>query len=141
MASEAVNSSEIFLWRRIPHPDTLVSGGQEIDFGILTNYTLLLGEAKWKSSVGASQGKNKDKNQIQLRVEFLQKYAPRLYPGVRHFVVLGVGLNNDMIENYSDKSIKCIGRTWNTICSFKSHPNHDELQKYLTWKIENTKTG
>ena len=35
--SEAVNSSEVFLWRRIPHPDTLVSGGPEIDFGILTN--------------------------------------------------------------------------------------------------------
>ena len=46
--SEPINNSEIFLWRRIPHPDTLVSGGPEIDFEILTQDTLLLGKAKWK---------------------------------------------------------------------------------------------
>lgn len=141
LSYENIRNCEIFLWRRIPHPDTLVSGGPEIDFGILTNDTLLLGEAKWKSSVGATQGKNKDKNQIQLRVEFMQKYATKLYPGVRHFVVLGVGLNNDVIEDHTDGTVKCIGTTWNTICNLASHPNHDELQKYLTWKIENTKTG
>jgi len=27
-------TANIWLWRRIPHPDTLVSGGPEIDFGI-----------------------------------------------------------------------------------------------------------
>jgi len=141
LESEAVESSEIYLWRRIPHPDTLVPGGPEIDFGILTNDTLLLGEAKWKSSLGAAQGKNKDKNQIQLRVEFLQKYAPKLYPGVHNFVVLSVGLNNDVTENYTGKTVKCISTTWGAICCLQSHPHHDELQKYLAWKIKNTKNG
>lgn len=139
--SGVVKSSEIYLWRRIPHPDNLVPGGPEIDFGILTNDTLVLGEAKWKSSVGAAQGKNKDKDQIQLRAEFLQKYAPRLYPGVRHFVVLGVGFKKDVTENYSGKAVRIIGTTWSEICSLEFHPNHDELQKYLAWKIENTKNG
>lgn len=136
-----LENSEIYLWRRIPHPDNLVPGGPEIDFGILTNNTLLLGEAKWKSSVGAAQGKNKDKDQIQLRVEFLQKYAPKLYPGVRHFVVVGVGLHNDVTEDYSDKTVQCFGTTWSEVCSLESHPNHDELQDYLAWKISNTKNG
>jgi len=139
--TEPIDNSEIFLWRRIPHPDTLVSGGPEIDFGILIKDTLLLGEAKWKSSVGIAQGKNKDKNQIQLRIEFLQKYAPKLYPGVKRYVVLGVGLKNDVTENYSDKAVKCIGTTWSDICSLETHPNHDELLKYLAWKIGNTKNG
>ena len=139
--AEPIESSEIFLWRRIPHPDTLVSGGPEIDFGILTKDTLLLGEAKWKSSLGTAQGKNKDKNQIQLRVEFLQKYANKLYPGVTQFLVLGVGINNDVTENYSDEAVKCIGSTWQDICSLGSHPNHNELLKYLAWKTENTKNG
>ena len=134
-----IENSEIYLWRRIPHPDTLVSGGPEIDFGILTHDVLLLGEAKWKSSVGAAQGKNKDKDQIQLRVEFLQKYAPKLYPGVKQFVVLGVGLKNDVTKNQTHKTVKCIGTTWSDICSLASHPNHDELLKYLAWKIEHTK--
>ena len=139
--SELIKNSEIFLWRRIPHPDNLVSGGPEIDFGILTQDTLLLGEAKWKSSVSSAQGKNKDKDQIQLRIEFLQKYAPKLYPEVKQFVVLGVGLKNDVTENYSDQSVKCIGITWGDICSLESHPNHDELLRYLAWKIEYTKKG
>ncbi len=139
LESAEVDNSEIFLWRRIPHPDNLVSGGPEIDFGILTNDTLVLGEAKWKSSVGVSQGKNKDKTQIQLRAEFLQKYAPKLYPGVRHFVILGVGFKNDVTENYFDQAVKVIGTTWSEICSLSSHPHHDELQKYLVWKIENTR--
>lgn len=136
-----VKCSEIFLWRRIPHPDTLVSGGPEIDFGILTNDTLLFGEAKWKSPIGTAQGKNKDKNQIQLRVEFLQKYAPKIYSGVRHFIVLRVGLKNEVAKQYSNKAIKIIGTTWSDICSLKSHPNHDELLRYLSWKIENSEVG
>jgi hypothetical protein len=144
----SIEISEIFLWRRIPHPDTLVSGGPEIDFGILTKNTLLLGEAKWKSPVGTKQGKNKDKDQIQLRMEFLQKYADKLYPNVTQFVVLGVGPNNDVTESYpdkevkigtTDKRVKCIGATWQGICSLASHPHHHELLKYLDWKTKNTK--
>jgi hypothetical protein len=50
-----------------------------------------LGEAKWKSSVGTAQGK-----------KILQKYAAKLYPGVTQFFVLGVGLHNDVAENYCD---------------------------------------
>ena len=65
-----VKHSEISLWRRLPHPETLVAGGPEIDFLIHTNDTLVLGEAKWKSSIGAKQGKNKDRNQIELRLDF-----------------------------------------------------------------------
>jgi hypothetical protein len=137
--SDQVKNSEIFLWRRIPHPDTLVSGGPEIDFGIFTGDVLLLGEAKWKSSVGASQGKYKDKNQIQLRVEFLNKYGKRIYPNVTQFIVVGLGLENDVTENSTDGVVECVSSTWDDVCGLKSHPNHDELQKYLAWKKENTK--
>jgi hypothetical protein len=139
--SEPIRNSEIFLWRRIPHPDTLVSGGPEIDFGIFTGDILLLGEAKWKSSVGVAQGKNKDKDQIQLRVEFLNKYGLKLYPKVKQFVVLGIGLQNDVTENIVDNSVKCVGKSWNEICGLASHPHYEELQRYLAWKKENTKKG
>lgn len=47
---------------------------------------------------------NKDKNHIQLRVEFLNKYGKKLYPNVKQFVVAGLGLKNDITENYSDNS-------------------------------------
>ena len=137
--AESIDNSEIFLWRRIPHPDTLVSGGPEIDFGILTQRTLILGEAKWKSSVGNAQGKNKDKDQIQLRVEFLKKYASKLYPGVKQFIVLGVGFDVKITENYKDKMVKCIGTAWKDICRLQSHPHYAELVRYLAWKNEYSK--
>ena len=57
--------------RRIPHPDSLVPGGPEIDAGIISRNSVLFIEAKWQSQVGDKQGKEKDKDQIQLRGEFL----------------------------------------------------------------------
>jgi hypothetical protein len=43
------HAANVWLWRRVPHPDTLVPGGPEIDFGIQTDTVFLLGEAKWLS--------------------------------------------------------------------------------------------
>ena len=37
----------IFLWRRFPHAETLVPGGSEIDFGIITDDTM-----KWSTNSG-----------------------------------------------------------------------------------------
>jgi hypothetical protein len=53
---ESTGHAHVWLWRRLPHPDTLVPGGPEIDFGIQTDALFLLGEAKWRSRVGAFQG-------------------------------------------------------------------------------------
>jgi hypothetical protein len=131
--------SEISLWRRIPHPDTLVSGGPEIDFGIHTDRAVVLGEAKWRSSVGAKQGKNKDKDQIQLRVEFLNKYAEKIYPLAEKLIVLGVGIHDDVTDTCQKGNVQCIGVTWDEICSIESHPHSDEVRQYLAWKKEHSK--
>ena len=87
-APEPPSPAHLWLWRRVPHPDTLVPGGPEVDFGIQTDRVLLLGEAKWGSPVGTGQGADRSKDQLQLRAEFCAKYGERLYPGVERFVVL-----------------------------------------------------
>jgi len=133
LPAQRIVTSEIFLWRRIPHPDTLVSGGPEIDFGIHAGGVLLLGEAKWKSAVGKAQGKNKNKTQIQLRVEFLKKFGRKIYPDVRKFAVLGVGLRDDIVDSSDDDGVICCGTTWED-CVVESHPLHHELTRYLQWK-------
>lgn len=74
--------SHVWLWRRLPHPDTLVPGGPEVDFGIQAAKTLLLGEAKWRSSVGTAKGVDGSRDQVQFRVEFCEKYGDRLYSGI-----------------------------------------------------------
>lgn len=129
-----VKHSNIFLWRRTTHPDTFVSGGPEIDFGIYTGNILLLGEAKWLSSVGTNQGKKKDKDQIQLRVEFLNKFANQLYNCPEKLILLGVGLKNDIIKNCMRGNVQCKGITWDEVCDIASHPLANELRRYLDWK-------
>jgi hypothetical protein len=99
------NDAEVFLWRRVPHPDTLVSGGPEIDVGILTANAVLLGEAKWQSGVGAAQGKKKDKDQIQLRGEFFKKYGQSLFPNRSEFIVFGVSLFDEAFRDTTPEGI------------------------------------
>jgi len=135
----------IWLWRRLPHPDTLVSGGPEIDFGIQSNNVLILGEAKWGSPVGAKQGAAKDKDQIQLRREFIEKYGEKLYPSCRHFVVLGVSISGGLTSN-TDLSLGTSSylthrdTTWDILGRIKEHPLTNELNAYYRWKLYRTHT-
>ncbi len=136
------NSATISLWRRIPHPDTLVSGGPEIDFMVTTDSTVVLGEAKWRSGVGARQGKNRDKDQIQLRTEFIQKYGRVVFPDTTHFVVLGASRGKPVVvsEDLSVDGRDLILRDlpWKTICSLQPHPAEDELLEYYEWKSQHS---
>lgn len=131
--------AEISLWRRIPHPDTLVSGGPEIDFMILTDSVLVLGEAKWLSSVGTKQGKNRDKDQIQLRSEFLAEYGLRLFPHASHYVVLGASLGEPVVPrtdlNADGKALLLRDCPWSRMCGLGVHPASAELPGYYAWKL------
>lgn len=131
--------AEIFLWRRIPHPDTLVPGGPEIDFGISTGNAIILGEAKWLSGIGRAQGKGRNKDQIQLRGEFLERYKGFLYPEGFELIVLGVGLFESAFINTVPEGIIFKTLTWESICSLASHPCAEELKKYYEWKKANTR--
>ncbi len=130
---------EIFLWRRIPHPDTLVSGGPEIDAGILTDNALILIEAKWLSGVGVRQGKKRDKDQIQLRGEFLAKYGPRIFPSRTEFAVVGIGLFADAFTDTTPGGIAFRSTSWEQICGLDSHPYAEELGRYFRWKKQHAK--
>jgi len=130
--------ANVWLWRRLPHPDTLVPGGPEIDFGIQTADVFLLGEAKWRSSVGASQGVERNKDQLTLRREFCSKYGRKLLPDVKQFVVLGISWKGGLLtnENAAADGVALHSRdiTWDQIARLKSHPCSAELQSYISWK-------
>jgi len=133
--------AEIFLWRRIPHPDKLNPGGPEIDVGISTANSFILVETKWLSAVGKAQGEKRDKDQIQVRREFLKKYAKKLLPNHTQLAVVGIGLSENAFTS-NRKKIKDVTfrtTTWETICSLKRHPLADEVRRYFNWKKENTK--
>lgn len=131
-------NAHVWLWRRLPHPDTLVPGGPEIDFGVQTDDVFLLGEAKWRSSVGAAQGVNRDKDQVTLRREFCEKYGRRVLPTVKHFVVLGVSWKGGITaQAQSESAGVCLyarDSTWLALSGISSHPCQDELRRYLEWK-------
>ncbi len=132
----------IWLWRRLPHPDSLVPGGPEIDFGIQTEAVFLLGEAKWRSSVGAAQGVNRDKDQMILRREFCQKYGSKLLPGAHRFVILGVSSKGSILPRADSEidgaTLHLRDTTWEAVARIASHPCAEEVQKYLQWKTQNS---
>jgi hypothetical protein len=122
----------------VPHPDTLVSGGPEIDFGIQSDDLFLLGEAKWLSGLGKGQGVSGDKDQLLLRREFCEKYGRRLLPDCRRFVVLGLSPDGQLFESVDTTSdgvslhLRSVG--WQEVCGLAEHPLSDELTSYLEWK-------
>lgn len=131
-------SAKLSLWRRVPHPDTSGSGGPELDFLIKTPKVVIIGEAKWDSSVGTKQGTNKKKDQILIRKEFLEKSGRTIYPTVTTFVVLGVHLNEAVVQPKSlrvdDSEILFRNVPWENICSITPHPAEGELPRYFQWK-------
>jgi len=133
------DNAEISLWRRIPHPDTLVPGGPEIDVGITTSNTVILGEAKWLSGIGAAQGKARDKDQIQLRGEFLAKYGAGIFPDRPHKVVLGISLLPNAFKDTTPKGVSLRTTSWQHLSALLSHPLVDELTRYVGWKMINSK--
>jgi len=140
---EPIETASVWLWRRLPHPDTLVSGGPEIDFGVQTDTVFLLGEAKWLSSVAANQGAAGDKDQLTLRREFCEKYGRRVLPGCRHFVVLGVSLGGNILSRGDTTAdgvmIHARDTTWDSLARLESHPLAQEARDYLRWKRTNSR--
>jgi hypothetical protein len=132
----------VWLWRRVPHPDTLVPGGPEMDFGIQTPTVFLLGEAKWKNKVAVRQGVARDKSQLTLRHEFCEKYGRRLLPGCRQFVVLGVSRHGGMVpevEAEAEGVTLCTrDTTWGALAGLDEHPAAAELRDHLGWKARHS---
>ena len=138
LPSSPFENLTIWLWRRIPHPDTLVLGGPEVDFGIETDDLVIFGEAKWLSAVGGAQGKAGDKDQITLRSEFFEKYGRVLFGAVSKFVLLGVSLEGGIVKEgeiqLGNAVLYLREMTWHTLCHIDTHPLSEELRKYLEWK-------
>ena len=143
IAASPARTAHIALWRRIPHPDTLVSGGPEIDVVLQTEQAIIFGEAKWRSGIGRAQGKERDKDQIALRREFFEKYGLAIYGKVPHYIVLGVSPQGGLLGNgettLNQGKLSMRDLTWESVCGINSHPGAQELQKYLKWKVQNSK--
>jgi hypothetical protein len=129
------NRTHVWVWRRIPHPDTLVSSGPELDFGIITDNTVVFGESKWNSGVSQKQGKSKVKSQMQLRVEFLQKYGADFFKEQDNKMVLLISREPDNSYNtLSGGGVKVQNLIWSEVCDIPSHPLNDEVKRYYHWK-------
>ena len=165
LKSPEPDHSEIALWRRVPHPEVLTDKGPEIDFSVITEDTVLLVECKWTAGIARNQGRNRDKDQIQLRMEFLQRYGrtitchskearrlvkgilsgaiksvPRPDPEFKNLAVLLLTPRQMPIEDkWLAEGVEVRATTWQDVCSMKSHPWADEVLSYYKWKHDHTR--
>ncbi len=132
----------VWLWRRIPHPEKPQSGGgPEIDFGLRSADSLVLGEAKWNSPVGTGQGIKKNQSQLDLRLAFCEQLAPKLLPSVRHRVVLGVGRGDILFTETQSNVATVRNLNWHEIATLYPVTLAAELERYLEWRVKYAKAA
>jgi len=142
---DAARGAHVWLWRRLPHPDTLVPGGPEVDFGIQSEDAIVLGEAKWLSGVGSHQGKARNKDQLALRQEFMEKYGRGLWPDATALCLLTVSRRGGMQRpgdvDLGFAMLRKRDVVWDDLCAHTTHPCAPELGHYLAWKDANSRAA
>jgi hypothetical protein len=140
---DSLENVQIWLWRRVPHPDTLGMGGPEIDFGVQTGDLVLFGEAKWLSGVARNQGKSGKRDQLALRTDYFKKYGQVVFGGTKHYVVVAISPGGGILESSDTQCGQATlherDTTWESVCALGTHPLADEIQAYLKWKEDNTR--
>lgn len=140
--------SEITLWRRVTHPQCFHEHGPEIDFLVITESAVLLVECKWKGKVEENQGRYKDKDQIEMRVDFLKLYGPTIsyldrstcLPEHKTFAVLLLTPRSmPVLKKWMAEGIDIRTTTWQEVCAMKSHPWADEVGRFYQWKHGHTR--
>jgi len=131
-AEHHVSDCFIQLWTRIAHPETLVSGGPELDFQIVANNVVVFGEAKWRSKVANNQGIHGNRSQLELREKYFKEFGTKIFPNAPAKIILIVGLDSQLKN--CQLGPNCHYVTWKRICEETEHPMKDELGKYYTWK-------
>lgn len=134
-----------WLWRRLPHPEKPESsGGPEIDFGFLSNSTLVLGEAKWNSGLGIGQGVGGNRSQLYLRAKYCDIQARKALPSVSRFIVLGVGRSANVFDGSdlnldTETTIKQL--SWLEVAECFPRSLASELDAYLRWKSQYSRSA
>ena len=128
----------LWLWRRVPHPEMLVPGGPEVDFAIRCGSVLVVGESKWLSGVAANQGARGDRDQIELRIQYLQERACTMGDGIERGAVLGLSWSSDLIKTHHLEAAHPVTQlldvSWDSVARLPWHPSGSELLDYLQWK-------
>jgi len=124
----------VALWRRIPHPDSLGSGGPELDLLIVGDKFAVVVESKWRSGEGRWQGSTGNQSQLQLRQHFLEKCGASLFDN-RQLLVLYVILDSSQ-RPLSDveSEFPVMSLEWADLCEWDGHPSSDEFRRYYEWK-------
>jgi hypothetical protein len=120
---------KIDLWSRVLHPENFkISNGPEIDFTIIGEDVVILGESKWGSPVDIKQGIEVDKHQLQIRKEYLEGIGSKIYSNKKFKKVLLIGNERFTEKNYPFLS-------WEQVCTQIKHPADKELERYYDWKM------
>jgi hypothetical protein len=129
------SSCSVAIWRRVPHPDSLNQNGPELDFLIVGDQCVIVGESKWRSAEGFWQGASGTATQLELRRAFLERLAKPVF-GAKLAVVLYVLLDESQIPaGFGQPSnIRAMSISWSALALGVHHPFQQEFQRYYDWK-------
>ncbi|MBI3896458.1 MAG: hypothetical protein HY313_11065 [Acidobacteria bacterium] len=133
---DAENSTcSLAIWRRVPHPDSLNQNGPELDFLIVGDRCVIVGESKWRSAEGFWQGASGTATQLELRRGFLRRIGKTAF-GATLAIVLYVLLDDSQVPAGLSKAsdVPAVSISWSTLARNVAHPFQAEFQRYYEWK-------
>ena len=128
-----IKNCEISLWRRVPHPDLLSSGGPELDVCVTTDRELVVIEAKWRATEGYWQGAEGLSTQMQLRSSFLASLGRNFYPG-KELKLVYIMLASSQTLPKRNEGIEAACILWSQLLHQTPHPLQEEVLRYFRWK-------
>lgn len=125
----------VAIWRRVPHPDSLNQNGPELDFLIVGDKCVIVGESKWRSAEGIWQGASGTATQFELRRAFLKRLGKPVF-GAKFAIVLYVLLDDSQIPAgiVQSSDIRATSISWSTLARNVYHPFQEEFLRYYDWK-------
>ena len=134
--------ANVWLWRRLPHPDTLVSGGPEIDFGIHTDDVFVPARPNGDPLSAPPKASTATKTR-SLWSGILRKIRVSSAADIGRFAVLGVSWNGGIVDQMDAEAdgvaLHARDTTWDAITRITSHPCAEEVRAYLQWRSRHSK--
>jgi len=95
---------------------------------------MVFGEAKWNSPLGSGQGVAGNRTQLDLRLAFCTKLGLGCLPMVRHWAILGVGREKDVLSASPSRQVTIQNISWAELIEFLPSALRPELNRYVAWK-------
>ncbi|NCG09467.1 MAG: hypothetical protein GWO81_07910 [Verrucomicrobia bacterium] len=136
----SVKDAQFFFWRKLPSIAKPVNLCPECDVMIATPDTITVIFCFWNVTFDESKT-NLVKERIQKISEFIGDEKKLDLSKRRELNLLLIDHSEKIQTKLLPTQLNCrlLKTTWKKLCTFKSHPHSEEIERYCRWKCKHTR--